>query len=204
MIRPERPSVAVAHRQSRGRGRQGSVWLNAPRAVAVSVGIRMQWDQSDWPLVPLVAGVVARRKLPGAVALKWPNDLLVGGSKVGGILTEAADGDVVVGMGLNLFWPDAPVGFGALMSLDPGEEAGPSLAIEWAEALLECLNGSAEDWPLQEYREGCTTLGQEITWEPDGRGIAVDIGPDGSLVVEVPPGERVSLRSGEVRHVRGT
>src|SRR5690606_29688267 len=128
----------------------------APRAVAVSVGIRMQWDQSDWPLVPLVAGVVARRKLPGAVALKWPNDRLVGGSKVGGILTEAADGDVVVGMGLNLFWPDAPVGFGALMSLDPGEEAGPRLAIEWAEALLECLNGSAEDWPLQEYREGCT------------------------------------------------
>ena len=59
-----------------------------------------------------------------------------------------------------------------------------------------------EGWPIGEYRESCVTLGREIQWEPDGEGLAVDIAPDGGLIVVV-GGERMTIRSGEVKHVRG-
>lgn len=199
---PGLASVVVAHRQTSGRGRGGSGWETAPRAVAVSVGQVVEWDPAHWSVVPLVAGVAARRSLGGRVALKWPNDVMVDEEKVAGILVEARDGVVVAGLGLNLFWPDPMPGARGLLETDPGPEEGPRLATAWAEELLALLAGDPHDWPRTEYRNACVTLGRDVTWEPDGRGRATDIGPDGSLEVVTSAGNRESLSSGEVRHVR--
>ncbi len=104
------PVVVVAQRQTAGRGRGGAPWLSAPRALAVSLAFRPSDD--DLRPFSLMAGVAAARGLEG-VSLKWPNDLLADEAKVGGILVERAD-EVVVGMGVNLWWPDAPEGMSAL------------------------------------------------------------------------------------------
>lgn len=200
--RPERPAVVVAHRQTGGRGRGGSIWATAPRAVAVSVGFYPVWEASRWSLIPLVAGVAARRALEDRISLKWPNDVVVGDHKVGGILVEAAGGMVVAGMGLNLFWPEPVARAAGLYSEDPGREEGPRLATRWAEQVLALTASGVDEWPRQEYVEACVTLGSEITWEPHGRGRAIDIGPDGSLEVVTAEGHRRLLSSGEVHHVR--
>ena len=102
------PVVVAAQRQTAGRGRGGAPWLSAPRALAVSLAFRPPDD--DLRPFSLMAGVAAARGLEG-VSLKWPNDLMAGGAKVGGILVERAD-EVVIGMGVNLWWPGCPRGHG--------------------------------------------------------------------------------------------
>lgn len=199
--RPGRPAVVVAHRQSHGRGRSGARWMTAPRGIAVSVGFVTDWPQPARSRIPLVAGVAARRVLGESVSLKWPNDVLRAGRKVGGILVEGSESTVVAGMGLNLYWPDPPTGVGALFDRDPGAEEGPLLAERWARELLALVRVGPGEWPRDEYLAACETIGQEVTWEPDGAGRAVGIGADGALLVET-PGAQIELRSGEVRHVR--
>jgi BirA family biotin operon repressor/biotin-[acetyl-CoA-carboxylase] ligase len=193
------PVLVVAARQTAGRGRAGTAWENAPRAVAASLAFDPGWPTDRRPLVALLAGLAAARVID--VDLKWPNDLISGGRKVGGVLAEAGPDAVVVGLGVNLWWPDAPDGFGGLHSDDPGSGRGVRVAERWAAGLLRLSEGGWEAWPRHEYVERCVTVGSEITWTPDGRGRAVDVEADGSLVVDTEVGP-VRLRSGEVRHVR--
>jgi BirA family biotin operon repressor/biotin-[acetyl-CoA-carboxylase] ligase len=204
------PVLAIAARQTAGRGRRRSVWENAPRALAASLAFTPGWPPGSWGRLPLLAGLAAVRALAGrapGARLKWPNDLLVGAAKVGGILVEGSDGLVVAGLGLNLWWPGAPPGYGAVSDADPGPSAGPGLARSWAGELLALAAGGPESWPRDEYRRVSATLGEEVTWaSEDGsgtrrRGRAVDVAADGGLVVQTIEGREV-LRSGEVHHLR--
>ena len=192
------PVVVIAAAQTAGRGRSGSGWLTAPRALAVSVAYRAT-SEEDRP-ISLTAGVAGRRALGAMVGLKWPNDLEMGDAKVGGILVEQSDGVVVVGMGLNLWWPDPPEGVGALHEDDPGAERHAQIGALWAAELLSLLR--VEGWPIDEYRQACVTLGRDISWEPDGSGRAVDVSETGALMIEDDSGLR-EIHSGAVRHVRG-
>jgi BirA family biotin operon repressor/biotin-[acetyl-CoA-carboxylase] ligase len=189
------PVAVIAERQSEGRGRGGAGWMNAPRALAVSVAFHADDDLRPFSLM---AGVAAGRCLEG-VTLKWPNDVMVGELKVGGILVEQST-DVVVGMGLNLWWPGAPDGFGGLFDEDPGPVLHGQIGASWVAELMAIVD--AAGWPAREYRLLCATLGRDITWEPAGRGRAVDIADGGELVVEV-DGSRRTITSGAIRHIRG-
>ena len=135
------------------------------------------------------------------MTLKWPNDLMRGNDKLGGILTEASDGLVVAGWGANLHWPGSPAGRGAVFSSDPGPASAAVIANRWAEELLALLSSRPHDWPYEEYRRRCSTIGQEVTWVPDGRGRAVDVSREGGLVVATSLGH-VTLVSGAVSEVR--
>lgn len=193
------PVLVVAERQTAGRGRSGATWENAPRALAASLAIDVP-DDARRAVLSLLAGVAAKRVLGTDLALKWPNDLMVGEDKAGGILVEVSDSQAVVGLGLNLWWPDAPDGIGALFGADPGPGEGGRIAELWAGQLVELIY--AERWPRDEYLSACTTVGRRLTWEPSGSGRAVDVAADGSLVVETDEGVTM-LRSGAVQHVRG-
>ena len=198
------PLLVVAGSQTEGRGRSGAGWVTAPRALAASLGFRPSWQSGAWPLVTLVAGVAALRSLgerATGMTLKWPNDLMRGDDKLGGILTEASGGLVVVGWGANLHWPGPPAGRGAIFPSDPGPAAAAGIASRWTEELLALLSSPPEDWPYGEYRRLCSTIGQEVTWMPDGRGRAVDVSRQGGLVVAT-SGGHVTLVSGAVSEVR--
>lgn len=198
------PLLVVAGSQTRGRGRSGARWSNAPRALAASLGVRPHWPPSSWPLLTLVAGVAALRALGDQgrdLTLKWPNDLMRGPLKLGGLLTEALGDAVVAGWGVNLFWPDAPEATGALFDSDPGPEAGAEIAERWVEEFLALVAGEPGDWPRDEYRRRCSTLGRPVTWVPAGKGTATDISPDGGLVVETGTGRR-TLISAAVSELR--
>jgi BirA family biotin operon repressor/biotin-[acetyl-CoA-carboxylase] ligase len=169
--------------------------------VAASLAFETVWPADGRGLFPLLAGLAARESAGEEIELKWPNDLLVGGRKVGGILVEA-DGDLVIaGLGVNLWWPEPIAGAGALLSADPGPEAPDWLAEQWAAGFLERVAAGPGAWDPAEYARHCATLGSELAWEPDGSGTAVGIGEDGSLLVDT--GEAtVALHSGEVSLIR--
>jgi BirA family biotin operon repressor/biotin-[acetyl-CoA-carboxylase] ligase len=194
------PLLVTATRQSAGRGRSGAAWQTAPRALAASLAFRPGWPPQALPSVTLLAGVAAAESIEGA-SLKWPNDVLLDDAKVAGLLAELSDGIMVIGFGVNLWWPDAPDGVSAIHRHDPGPAAGPRLAERWAASLLRLIEPGPDEWPIDTYRGLCTTLGRDISWKPHGRGRAVDIDESGALIVETASG-RESLTSGAVTHVR--
>jgi BirA family transcriptional regulator, biotin operon repressor / biotin---[acetyl-CoA-carboxylase] ligase len=99
-------AVAVAEEQSEGRGRLGRTW-HAPRgtSVLVSILLRPRIEPSRLPELTLVAGGAVAAAIAEVTrlepSLKFPNDVLVGERKVAGILAEAGDGRVVLGVGVN-------------------------------------------------------------------------------------------------------
>jgi BirA family biotin operon repressor/biotin-[acetyl-CoA-carboxylase] ligase len=99
-------AVAVAEEQSEGRGRLGRTWHAAPRtSVLVSVLLRPEIEPSRLPELSLVAGGAVAEAIADVTgidpAIKFPNDVLVRGKKVAGILAESSDGRVVLGVGVN-------------------------------------------------------------------------------------------------------
>jgi BirA family biotin operon repressor/biotin-[acetyl-CoA-carboxylase] ligase len=198
------PCVVTAQAQEAGRGRGGAHWLNAPRALAASVGFVPEWPGDRIPLLTLVAGLAARRVLDPSLRLKWPNDLVdPAGDKVAGLLAERTGDLVVIGLGANLYWPDPPPGIAALAAVDPGAGAGPELGRAWAEGVIAAVAAGPDDWGIGEYREHSATIGSVVDWEGGGPGRAVDIDESGGLVVDI-DGVRRVLRSGRVRLVRPT
>ena len=106
-----RMSVCVVERQSSGRGRRGRRWSSVPGgALTMSIGYRFERAQKQSPALSLVVAVAVGRALSRAtnvdIGFKWPNDLVVDGRKLGGILLEArADADslyAVAGIGVNV------------------------------------------------------------------------------------------------------
>jgi BirA family biotin operon repressor/biotin-[acetyl-CoA-carboxylase] ligase len=145
--------------------------------------------------------MAARRACGVRVGLKWPNDLMIDDRKAGGILVEASPPLVVIGCGINLWWPDRGDLYGALWEEDPGPDAAAEMAHSFAGSLLARMEVHPDDWGRLEYIEACTTLHRRVTWEPRGEGDAIDIDFDGALIVETPTGLR-RLLSAEVHTVR--
>lgn len=195
------PLLVTATGQDLGRGRSGAAWLNADRSLAASLAFDPGWQPDRLPVLTLVAGLAVLDVLPSTVALKWPNDVVLADRKAGGILTEASDGVVLVGLGLNVAWEDPPDGMAALHGGDPGVEHARSVAERWAAALLERVASGPGSWGRDEYLARCTTIGRAITWQPDGSGTAIGVDEDGALLVDQ-GGRVVAIRSGAVREVR--
>lgn len=205
-------TVVLADEQTRGRGRHGRRWLASPRSgLAVSVLLR---PAADFPLHTLtMAAALAASDVVGALAgrrcaLKWPNDVLVDGAKVGGILLEldqvGSDWTVVVGVGLNVnAAPDLP-GVQALADATGATEiAREPLLIDLLAALEAYVTLAAHEPATvpRLWRERLVTLGQPVgVRAPDGmlEGVAVDVDAEGALLVRLPNGALRAVHAGDV------
>lgn len=212
-------AVLLAETQERGRGRHDRSWSSPPRAqLALSMLVRpagIAPAALGWlPLLTGVAVVDAVRQTTGLNAnLKWPNDVLIDGRKVSGILAEVASpGDapaVVIGVGLNvaLTQDELPVPHATSLFL-----AGASEVDRTALALSILRNFAAQftrwrdaHWDVEElaqrYRERCITLGAQVRAElPGGEvllGIATGVDAIGRLLI----GDR-AVSAGDVTHLR--
>lgn len=199
-----RPTLVVATRQVAGRGRSGRVWVEPDRALFTSMSFRTDWPTAAFPRTPLIAGVAMRAAILGvadvAVDLKWPNDLLVGAHKVGGILVEASGDRVTVGCGLNLSWRAPVEGAGALFEGDVEDDLATRIAQRWADELMSLLDRGPDDWPREDYVASCVTIGAEVAWD-GGAGTATGIDADGALVVHTERGA-VTVVAGDVHLLR--
>jgi BirA family transcriptional regulator, biotin operon repressor / biotin---[acetyl-CoA-carboxylase] ligase len=103
-------TVALAEHQTAGRGRLGRVWVDkAGAGLSFSVVLRPPPPVARWPELTLVAAGAVRDAIGAAATIKDPNDVLVDGKKVAGILAEAS-GHVILGIGVNIGeapWPGA-------------------------------------------------------------------------------------------------
>jgi BirA family biotin operon repressor/biotin-[acetyl-CoA-carboxylase] ligase len=196
--------VVVAETQTAGRGRRGRSWASPPaRNLYLSVVLRPELPPQRATEITLLASVAlceAVREAGVAAEIKWPNDVLAGGRKVGGILTEmAAEPDrvqwLVVGLGVNLnaaaddFPPELR---GEATSLAAERGAAVPRAL-FAAALLARLEAwldrhAAEGFaPVREaWRALSGTLGREVrvvTGDGELRGVAEDVDEAGALLV---------------------
>ena len=169
-------SIVIAEHQTAGRGRFDRRW-ESPAGTALLVSFVMAPN----PLLSLAAGVAAAEACGGAVRLKWPNDLLLEGAKLGGILVEAMPAKAICGIGVNLTW--APQG--AAMLNQDRDQLLDRLLVE-----LERWSSAKPRAVLARWRELSDTLGRLVRVELSGstiEGIAEDIGEEGQLIVDGTP-----------------
>ena len=209
--------VVVAEHQTAGRGRLGRSWEAPARSSLIaSVLLTPDVDVQRWPWLPLATGMaVARavgRVVGGGVGLKWPNDVLVDGQKIGGILVERVEraglAAAVVGIGINVSQAreELPVPGATSLALASGRQVDRN---DLLSMLLRELQQDLEAWEADgevrtRYQSSCVTLGQQVKVAVPGgevTGEAVDIDDQGRLVVRTAEGVE-HLAAGDVVHVR--
>jgi BirA family biotin operon repressor/biotin-[acetyl-CoA-carboxylase] ligase len=198
------PVWIVAGEQIAGRGRQGRVWTSPPGNLHVTLLLPTQTLLRDQPKLGFVAGVALARAigqhLPAhtRLQLKWPNDVLIGGAKVSGLLLEGLGqgAAVAIGMGVNIVAhpPDTPYTATHLRAYNP-KLTREMLFASLAKCLGEELDSFSEGcgFPLtrQRWLAQAAHLGkpirirqQQITLE----GIFLDIDADGRLKLQTADG----------------
>jgi BirA family biotin operon repressor/biotin-[acetyl-CoA-carboxylase] ligase len=208
---PEWTLVAAGH-QTEGRGRLGRTWKDEPgRALLFSLVLRPTLPPELGGLLSLLAGTALAEACDEVAdqgaACKWPNDILVAGLKVGGILAESRlAGDrfefVALGVGVNLDAPPADL---------PEAGAVQAKDVDLLVAFLRAFAGRYQpEHPafartvVAAYRTRCATLGTQVRART-GRGAvvegeAVDVDETGALMVRVGDGTE-TVRFGEVEHL---
>jgi len=215
-------SAVLTRDQRAGRGRLDRTWTTPPgSALAVSVLLRVgAVPVADRGWIPLVAGAAMAaavgRQLDGLdVALKWPNDVLVGGLKISGILAEVMAGDphaVVVGAGVNteMRAADLPVptatSFSALNRTADEDQLLADYLTRLRDGIADlAVGGTAAGLATKAVRDACTTVGSDVSVSlPDGSsliGRATGIDDEGRLVVDA-AGVAHVVSAGDVVHVR--
>ena len=202
-------TVVRAEHQTRGRGRLGRDWVDEPgSALLISIILRPPVEVSRLPQLSLVAGIAVAEALGEAsglpVAVAWPNDLLIRGLKVAGILAESFAGSagagpvVILGIGVNVnqmrFAGDL-VGRATSLAREGGRPFDRERLLT---AVLERLEAWYQRWvaegfgPVREaWRRASATLGRRVAVEDGVEGIAEDLGEDGALLVRTEAGALV-------------
>jgi BirA family biotin operon repressor/biotin-[acetyl-CoA-carboxylase] ligase len=211
-------TVVVADSQAAGRGRRGRAWLDEPGAsLLASIVMRPRLAPARLPGLSLAAGVAVAEALTRAAGvtprLKWPNDVLVNGRKIAGILLESRFGaeteraTTILGIGVNLtqrVFPADLVQRATSLWLVSGRRVD-------RDALLAALLDALAEWRRRLERQGfapvrerwralADTLGKVVS--VDGvRGLAVDVDATGALVVDDSDGRRRLVFAGDVGEV---
>jgi BirA family biotin operon repressor/biotin-[acetyl-CoA-carboxylase] ligase len=194
-------ALVTASAQTAGRGRQGRSWTTPPgSAIAMSLILR-----GASPLLTLAAAVAVARACRDDARIKWPNDVLLDGRKVAGILAETRPGEdwVVLGIGVNVAVrvEDLPEELRARAGTlgRPLSDVEPFLSSLLAE--LDRALSLDDPAVLRAWRERDALRDAEIAWGDEG-GVARGIDDDGHLLVERPDGSTTALHAGEVHLAR--
>lgn len=203
--------------QTAGRGRMDRVWSMDPGtgvAMTTVVSRTALRSPAHMTRLPLSVAVALARIITNHapndvhVAVKWPNDVLVGGRKVAGILIESLDTDrLAIGIGVNLTGvPDGlPTDTATSLSAEGITLAAATIVPALAEAVIHCAQGLDEDIVLADLQKAIDTVGRQVRIElPDGRfvtGRATGLGSTGSLIVDTANGTEEFV-AGDVTHLR--
>jgi len=222
--------MVLARQQTGGRGRQGRSWVSPKDSgIYISFVLRPTIDTTMLPLISFAGGVAAAEAIERVcgkrIGLKWVNDLVFGGKKLGGILSEMPgarisagekkDGwilppAVILGLGLNLSLTDSDVAAdlqGRIVGLD--EIVGAPVNANDLIAELCCtledqynhLRHSASELVLAEWKRYSATLGQRIRAKignDEVEGLAAGLADDGALRLELDNGDERLLHAGEI------
>lgn len=215
-------TLVVAERQTTGRGRRGRAWHSpAGSGIWMSLIIRPSIRPDRASMLTIVTAMAVYDAISSRVkdcAIKWPNDIVIGGRKVCGILTEMRTESediryVVVGVGINVNTEDFPEDIGqvaASMHRASGDyfDRSEIIADVWNafEKYYECFSASSDLRDIvSAYNERLVNCNRRVYIEERGEkysGIAKGIDADGCLLVQKDDGTLIPVMSGEVS-VRG-
>lgn len=204
-------TVITAQRQTKGRGRRGRSWIGCPGNLFMS--LLLPWSTAESGALVFVVSLAllqaVKRFSPQAdICLKWPNDVLVGGRKISGILLEAASsGMMVAGVGVNI--ASAPEDENMLYSVTSLREVGINCdRTEFLQVFLREFNetcavyrseGMAKTAEL--WRKEAGGIGALITVrmpKTEERGIFEGIDDNGLLLLKMPAGDVKTISAGDV------
>ena len=210
-------TVVWARVQRAGRGRRGRSWVSPPGNLYVSVILRPACEARSVAQLSFVAALAVHDLvdglLPGRARCKWPNDVLVDGGKVAGVLLESAlrPGGrvdwVVLGIGVNL--ASHPGQEGPIPSTSLAAVGAPTLAPEDAlHSVLVALSQRRREWETQGFAavrsawlDRAHGLGEPVTVANGERrltGVFDGLDEEGALVLARPGAERLSIAAGDV------
>jgi BirA family transcriptional regulator, biotin operon repressor / biotin---[acetyl-CoA-carboxylase] ligase len=218
-------SVLVAEYQTAGRGRLERSWVSPPSAGLIfSVAADLRPPAAAWGWLPLLTGVAvhdAVAEFTGiAPGLKWPNDVLIDGRKLAGILVEVSAAKAIIGVGLNVSTTRAELPVDTATSLTEAgwaaaDRAGLLTAIltelgwqlrRWTDAAGDVVATGQAD----AYRARCTTIGRPVSVVTSGGArpaTALGVEDDGQLRVRWDEPDLGGLReqtvaAGDIVHLR--
>ncbi|MEN6521864.1 MAG: biotin--[acetyl-CoA-carboxylase] ligase [Armatimonadota bacterium] len=201
-------TVVVALEQTMGRGSRGRAWFSPPGLnLLVSVILRpnLPLDRmGELAFVAAIAVAVALRDSCGLdAAIKWPNDVRVRDRKISGMIVETAKGAAILGVGINVNWTELSEEIASKATSAALELGRPIDTDCILKSFLEELDIAYGVYrargftrTLQDWRELENTTGRQVTITAGGEcieGIAAGIDENGSLIVDLPAGERRSI-----------
>ncbi|MFZ2623726.1 MAG: biotin--[acetyl-CoA-carboxylase] ligase [Propionibacterium sp.] len=213
--------VLFSEHQRVGKGRFTRAWQDTPgTSVASSVLVAPRPQAPSWGWLSLLVGLAVREGIetytgaqPGRITLKWPNDVLVDGRKVCGILCERVGDLAVLGWGLNICMDEdelpVPRAGSLLLAGLPHDKTGVLAAV------LTSLQRWFELWQERgevrsEYEAVCDTIGRQVNLHADIErsgssvipGLAVGVDATGAILIEDAEGGRRPYSAGDVVHLR--
>jgi BirA family biotin operon repressor/biotin-[acetyl-CoA-carboxylase] ligase len=203
--------VIATEFQSEGRGRLDRTFEAPPgSALLFSFYVAPKRARTDWGFISHLAALsmqqVISRDLSSQVWLKWPNDILIGGLKVAGLLAQATDHGVIIGIGVNVAMTteELPVDTATSLAIAGSTKLDRNLILG---SFLNRFESNFKEWDKGEdfigiYSKVCATLGRNVQVEVIGRenrtGVALAINSLGALLLadgfEVNVGDVVHLR----------
>ena len=202
----ENQTVIVAKTQSAGRGRMSRTWLSEPGGLYFSVVLKPQRTDNLPNLTQLMALVVCRtlHALHAPAQLKWPNDVLVNGQKICGILSEAVTSQkgfeaLVLGVGINIRQADLthagqPAVSLAALGIQTDEETVLQQVLERFFNQYEAVLQQGFSVIRTDYLAFFPYIGKEVEIRhgaTPARGTVQTISPDGKLILNTPQGQTI-------------
>lgn len=210
---PAEGLAVMAVEQTAGRGRRGRTWVSPPGNLYLSVRLDQGPTLAETAQLSFVAAVALGDALAESaphvpVRFKWPNDLLVNGAKVSGILLETDGPAVIVGIGVNVAWAP-PAGEVVYPATSLKAEGAMLAAPDLGRVLLRHLHSCVDQWrgrgfPVfrQAWLDKAQGLGGEVVARlqtgEEVQGRFVDLDADGALVVDVAQSGRRRILAGDV------
>lgn len=225
--------IILARQQSAGRGRQGRSWISPPDSgIYASFIFRPRCPLAELPFHTLACGVATAKAVLHStglkLGLKWVNDLVFNGKKVGGILAEippsasekalstpsSSYAPLVLGIGINLVLSEVDIPEELKEKIDyleriAGQSIDPNLLLaslaKELEEIYDILSLGHAKEILDTWKEFSTTIGKNIQATSGNtkiEGVAIDISESGGLILETSGKEKVVLYGGEIT-IRG-
>lgn len=193
------PFVVTANGQTSGRGRHGKSFYS-PKETGIYLSLAVKSE--DTPQLVTLYSAVAVTKAINEICLlypqiKWVNDLYLNGKKICGILCENSNGNIIIGIGINLNTSAFPE---EIENIAGSLNCNPDIRHALIAKIIENLLKKEEDF-LSFYRQNSLLTGKKITFIKDNTefsATACDIDNSGNLLVTLPDGRHLSLNSGEI------
>ena len=206
-------TVVLAGEQTAGRGRIKRAWLSPRGSIALSIILHP--TPAQLPCLIMVASLAVARcieKVDLKTQIKWPNDVLIKGKKICGILVESdvrgsAVDYAVIGIGINVNLKPAEFPEIAATATSLFNELGREVPLQ---EIVRCLLGEVEnlylalpegDSVFREWRDRLVTLGKEVevsSGKTSYKGVAESVASDGSLFLRQPDGNLIKIVAGDV------